>query len=252
MSTHAQRGAILGILAALLLANPLYMSFLFADGSERSDMVYRAEEITLSNSTDRDILITRLGDEEVLEYQKFERLRYTSSERFARPQRIAKLLRDARSGNTLSIDHPTVRSDFRYIKFNYRYVRFEEDQLYRLNITQSDSTTLLRLAQVDETTVATYLAVKDRLLYDGLSSRQQEVVDNIIHHGDAYQPLEIEARPPTERLIWKDGTYYLIYGSDDGFSINTLPFLVSVGLSVLGAVALLGAVGFTTLSFRSK
>lgn len=253
---RARRGAVLGLLAALLLANPLYVG-LFVDAPRTRDPTgYVATPVDPSNASDQQTIIRRLGDEEILDVGTLRAAASDSQEtRYRAPGRALSVLRQARENGTARTSHETASFTLHRVIASHRYVTFPHDdpgQYYRVAIEERNGAAVVTARPVDRATVARFLVYRDSRLYASLPTYQRETVDKVLAAEYSYRPYNEEFEQLTDNLLIKDGTYYLfstgIHADDFGISTRDL---VSFGLSVLGALAFLAALGFTLLAART-
>lgn len=255
MSRSARIGAVLAILAALLLANPMYAG-LFTENRERQPTGYAAVPVDPSTSDDQRAIVQQLGTDEILHVASMED-GYGSpyGRTYRAPRRAGSLLRQARTaGNASTTAHATSRTLHR-IAANYEFVVFEkndEPSYYRIRIATQSNGTVVSLTPADLSAVAAYVVDSDAILLSSLPSYQRETFRKLKDAGEyGYRPYSDEVHDMTDNLVVQDDTYYLLEERIHVDDFNILPALVRLGFTGLGIVLLLGAVLSTAKSFRS-
>ena len=261
MSTNAYRGAVLGIVAALLLANPAYVGLVMNEPRERSPTGYTATAITPTNASDQRTVVNRLGEEEVLTIAQLEDANEYSpyGPRYEAPGRAADSLRTAVETGTARTTGDDVTFTLRRVGANYRYLRTHGDEsdaarYHRFDVARVNGSTVVTTTRVNRSTVAQYLVYKDARLYTALPEYQRETVDEVIAADEyGYRPYNDEFHEITESVVVKDGTYYVftvgVHVDDFGPSTKTV---VSLLLAALGTLALVASIVFTLLATRER
>lgn len=251
MSSNAYRGALLGILAALLLVNPTYVGVVVDDPESRTPTGYTATEITLTNATDQRALITELGDDEVLDAEQFADANEYSpyGDRYRAPAEAAERLRTAAADGTATTDAADVRFTLQRIGANYRYLRLgdgDATRYYRFDVTGESEQVVVAAEAVNRSTVARHVFYRDARQYSSLPGYQRETVDAVVTADDYYRPTNDEFHEVTRSVVVRDGQPYVfeaaIHVDDFGPSAKSL---VSLALSGLGVLALFVSVAFT-------
>lgn len=247
---HARRGAVFAMLAAVLLANPLYIGLFVDEPRQRSPVGYTAVAVDPASPEDQETIIAQLGDEEILD---IDRLRGAEGERYAAPTRAAEVLRQARDRGTTRTTGANVTFTLRRVEANHRYVVFPETgRYYRFAVERRNNTTVVTTTPVNQSDVAQFLVHRDIRRYSSLPEYQRETVRKVIESDRAgYRPYNEEFTELTDALLRKDGTYYVfVQGIHvDDFGITTRD-LLTAGLSALGVLSLLAGVLFTALAYR--
>ena len=251
MSSNAYRGAVLGILAALLLVNPVYVGVVLDEPESKSPTGYTATEITPTDATDQRLLVTHLGDDEVVDVGQFadanEYAHY--GDRYREPEEAAKRLRTAAEDGVVRADREDVRFTLERVGASYRYLRLgdgDATRYYRFAVDRAGDETVVTAEAVNRSTVAQHVLSRDSRLYSSLPGYQKETVDAVIAADDYYRPTNDEFHEVARSVVVKDGRYYVfrasIHVDDFGFSTKSLVVLALRGLGVL---SLFASVAFT-------
>ncbi len=257
MSSNAYRGALLGVLAALLLVNPAYVGLAVDDPEPRSSRGYTATEVDPTNVTDQRLLVRRFGDSAVLSVDEFADANEYSpyGPRYRTPRESAALLRTATEEGTTGTDSDRVAFTLERVGASHRFLRVGDDpaQYYRFDVTTEDERTLVTTEAVNRWTVARHVFHANARLYSSLPGYQRETVDAVVAAEDYYRPTNDEFHEVTESVV-VDGERYYVFSASvsvDDFGPSTRG-LVSLVLSGLGALALLGSVAFTLEATRQR
>lgn len=255
--TYARGAAVLGILAAVLLANPAYVGLFVDEPRERSPTGYHAVTVNPENRSDQQTIVQHLGSEEILDIDELsEEESYNPyGARYRAPDRAADVLRQARSDGAAATTRDDVAFTLQRLAANQKFVTFHDGdpaQYYRFSVNASGNETVVTLEEVSLSVVSWSVVYHDTRLYSSLPDYQQETMQKVIAAGDsAYRPYNDEFVELTDSLIYRNGTYYLfqtgVHVDDFGPSLQAV---VSVVLSGLGILSLFVSVVFTTISFR--
>jgi hypothetical protein len=255
--SRATRGALLAIVAALLLANPIYVG-LFVDPPEsRSPTGYAATAVDPANAADRGAILAALGDDEVLDVEELagENEYSPYGDRYRAPRRAAELLRRAAEDGTSRTDDADAAFTLRRVGAGYRYAAVgdgDSARFFRFSVGARDGATVVTTREVNRSTVAEYVVYSDARLYSSLPGYQRETVEKVIAADEGgYRPYNDEFHEVTDDLLVRNGTYYVfsaaVHADDFGPSARTL---VELLLSLLGIVSLVAAAVLTALSYR--
>lgn len=258
--TRARRGALLAILAAALLANPLYVGLIVDQPRERSPTGYAATAVDPSTPEGRERILDAVGDDDVLAVHELADANEYSpyGDEYRASGAAAEALRRARDadGDRARVDAEDAAFTLGRVAANHRFVWFGEDRpaYYRLDVTRTDDGgAVVALARTNRSAVVEYLVRRDAVLYDSLPEYRRETVDAVIAADESgYRPYDDGFYELTDRIVVKDGTYYVfraaVHVDDFGFGPQAA---ASALLTLVGLVALLGAVGLTAWSFRT-
>ena len=259
MSIPARRGAVLAIVAALLLANPLYVDLVVDEPRPRSPTGYTATAVDPTNASDQRTIVTLLGNGEILPVDELAGANEYSpyGPKYRAPGRAAALLRRAIENDTARTATDSAAFTLGRVAANYRYVAVgdrDSTRFYRLSVEATERETIVSAAEVNRSTVATFLVYRHARLYGALPGYQRDTVDRVIESGeDGYRPYNDEFHEVTDDLVVKDDTYYLFSASvhvdDFGPTAQTVVTLV---LYLLGSASLAAAVFLTARSYRSR
>lgn len=254
--TRARRGAILALLAALLLANPLYVGLLVDEPRERSPTGYRAVAVDPANPSDQQTIVRSLGAEEILDVGELtEEGNYNpyGAEYRARDGARAVIQR-AQSNGTAVTTREDVAFTLHRIAANRRYVAFGDDpvQYYRLSVDDAGDETVVSLREVNRSTVAWSVVYADTRLYSSLPEYQRDTFERVVDAGEyGYRPYNDEFHELTNTLVYRDGTHYLVQRGIhvDDFGPSTRG-VVRALLTLFGMVTFLAAGVLTALAYR--
>ncbi|MCG1004366.1 MULTISPECIES: hypothetical protein [Halobacterium] len=254
MSARARRAAVLALLAAVLLVNPLYVPHLADDGDSRSANVYSTTAVDPADASGQATIIRALGDDGVVETTSLTGEYAAQSDEYRASSPAAVVLERAiESGNASTNDTDTAFTLHR-IAANHRYVVTDRDAAppyYRIGVNATDNTTTVSATAVDRETVARHLVHRDAVLYTSLSDRQRDAFDATVADPQGHRPAETGLLDDlTGRVVVKDGTYYVLRheGHVDSISLSPgggLTFL----LYGLGMFAFLAAFLLTVRSY---
>ena len=254
--TRARSGAVLALVGALLLANPLYVGLLVDEPRSRSPTGYVGVPVDPANASDQATVIQRVGGDDVLALDELASANEYSpyGDRYRAPAGAADVLRRARTDGSASTDDAEVAFTLRRVLASHRYVAVDDGEVpryYRATVEESEASVAVTLTSVDRSTVARYVLQRDARLYSALPGYQRETVDAVLaHEGAGYRPYNDEFADLTDDVVVKDGTYYVfragVHADDFGPTGREVASLV---LSALGALAFLIASVLTGLSF---
>lgn len=253
LATH-RRGATLAIVAAILLANPLYVGLFVEQPRPRSPTGYAATAVDPSTEDGQDTLIQHLGSDEILEVEFLEESR--DAEQYRAPLRAAAVLRRARGNESVRVRDDAVALTLSRLGATSQFVTFHTDDpaaYYRFSVAQENDSVVVRLERATREAVARFIFHQDSIRYASLPGYQRETVDRVLAAGDSgYRPSNDEFVHLTDQVLLKGGTPYVFTERMhvDDFGV-TARDLASGLLSALGFVLLLAAVIVTTLADRS-
>lgn len=252
----ARRGAVFGVLAALLLANPLYVGMLVDQPRSRSPTGYHAQAVDPANASDQQALLVHLGDEAVVDVEALANAREYNpyGHRYRAPAKAAALLREARNGSVRTTDED-VAFTLRRLGASRRFVSVpdgEDDHYFELDVGEANGSTVVGLDPVDRATVARHVFYANARLYGSLPGYQRDTVDDVVAAEGSYRPYNDEFVHLTDDVVVRNGTAYLftarVHVDDFGPSTQAL---VSAALSLLGVLSLLVALVATSRSLRA-
>ncbi|MGB9964477.1 hypothetical protein [Halobacterium hubeiense] len=253
MPTRARDAAVLALVAAVLLANPLYVPVLPADDS-RSANVYSATTVDPAQASDHATIVRAVGEDDVVELAALTDEHAGHAGEYRRPVAAAVLLERAiEAGNATASDAETAFTLHR-VTANYRYAVTDfgaGPRYYHIKATASDGTTTVSAAAVDGETVAQHLIHRDAVRYSSLPERQRAAVDAVLADPDSHRPAHAGVFGDlTERVVAKDESYHVLEHEGHVDSIGGSPFGgPSVLLTGLGALAFLAALVLTVRSY---
>jgi hypothetical protein len=259
MSVHARRAALLAIVAALLLANPLYVGAVVDEPPSRSPTGYTATAVDPTNASDQRRLIRAVGGDDVVsvaeladanEYQPH-------GDAYRAPGRAATLLRTAAADGAAHTDDADAGFTLHRVGASYRYVAVDGTngtRYYRVGVGTTGGGTTVTATAVDRATVARGVLYADARLYASLPAYQRETVDAVIAADESgYRPYNDEFVDLTDDVLVKDDAYYVfsagVHVDDFGPSRQ---WIVEALLTLLGLVSLVAAAVLTAVSFRRE
>lgn len=262
--SHARRGAVLAILAALLLANPLYLGLFVEEPRPRSPTGYAATAVDPSTPDGQRTIIRALGSDDILDVDSLrEANRYSPyGPRYRGPDGAVRALERARENGSARVSNETVGFTLGRVAASYEFVVFPEDAdgdsdgevtYYRLEAYQAaDGSTVVTIDETTREAVARYILHQDAVLYSSLPRYQRESVENVLDAGQSgYRPYNDEFVDLTDNVVVTDDSYYVfsatMHVDDFGPSARDLGGGL---LYLLGFLALLVAAVSTWLSIR--
>lgn len=255
--TRARRGAVLALLAALLLANPLYVGLFVDEPESRSPTGYTAVAIDPGNAADQRTVVQAVGGDEVLQVDGLAEANEYSpyGDRYRAPGDAAAVLRRARSDGSARTADADAAFTLRRVLANHRFVAAtggDARRYYRANLAETGNGVRVTLSPVNRSTVARSVLHGDATLYTSLPRYQRETVDAVLAADESgYRPYNDEFDELTDDVLVKGDTYYVfragIHVDDFG---PTGRDLLSFGLYALGVLFALVAVVLAALSYR--
>lgn len=262
MSSNARRGALFAIVAALLLANPLYVGPLVNDPEQRTRIAtgYTATAVDPTNASGQRTIITSLGDDEILEIEEFASVNEYSyyGDRYRAPTEASALLRRATENGTVRTGNGTVAFTLARIAADYRFLAIsggESVRYFRFDVVTGDGA-VVTATPVNQSSVAWYIVYSDTRLYTSLPDYQRETIEKVIDANEyGYRPYNDGFVHLTDELVLKNDTYYVFSPAIhvDDFDVGAMvEAVLKLVLSLFGGLSLLAAVAFTTLSYRER
>lgn len=262
MSALARRGALLAVVAAVLLANPLYVGLVVDEPRERSPTGYTATAVDPGNATDQRLLLREVGGDDVLELEAFAGTNdyQPYGDAYRAPGEAAAVLRRAVDEGRTRADGDAVEFTLNRALASYRYVAVggrpgaedETARYYRVRAEVADGATVVTATEVDRRAVVRYVFHRDARLYASLPDYQKETVRNVVADDDyGYRPYNDEFVDLTGNVLVMDDAYYVfstgVHADDFGPSTHGL---VSGVLGLFGVLFLGAGAVLTVLSYR--
>jgi len=251
MTAHARRGAVLALLAVVLVANPLYVPHVTPDPPESDGGTqYRVHAVDPGNASDHEQIYGAVGDDRVLTVSEFA----TSDYDYGEPGPAAAVLHEALDDGSATATDPVVARTLYRAVGDSEVVANEtgvDAAFYRVSLTAAgedgDAVDVAAEPVGRETAMRTMLYA-DAELYESLFEPQQQVVDEAIEagHGAATDFGDL-----TRGAVVRNDTAYVFEhaGHVDSFRFATRGVLGLV-LSALSVPVFLAALVLTALSFR--
>lgn len=255
---HARRGAVLAIIAAVLLSNPLYLGLFVEEPAPRSPTGYTASRVDPATPEGQETIIRAVGSDEILDIDHLAEVnRYSphgSVYRGANGSAVA--LRRARENGTTRVENGTVAFTLGRLAASYEFVAFHDDgdvRFYRFTVERTDGTTVVSVTNATRSAVARYILHQDVVLFTSLPEYQRETVTEVIQADrNGYRPSNDEFVQLTDNVVLKGDTFYVfregIHVDDFGPSTRDL---ASIVLYALGLLLLLAAVASVLLASRA-
>lgn len=251
MAAHARRGAVLALLAVVLVANPLYVPHVTPEPSESgSGTVYDVHAVDPGNPDDHELVYRTVGEERVLAVPEFVENDYDYDE----PGPAAGVLYRALDDGSATATDPGVSRTLYNAVGGHQFVANGtglDAAFYRVTLTAADDGSEavdVTAERVDRATVLRAVLYADAERYESLFDREQEIVDDAIEdgHGDGSDLGDL-----TRGTLLRNDTAYVFehMGHVDSFGFSTRG-VVGLALSALSVPVFLAALAFTALAFR--
>lgn len=250
MAAHARRGAVLALLAVVLVANPLYVPHVTPDPPESDGGTqYEVHAVDPGNPDDDELVYRTVGEERVLSVPEFVENDYDYDE----PGPAASVLYRALDDGSATATDPAVSRTLYRAVGGHQFVANEtglDAAFYRVTLTaaanESDAIDVTA-ERVDRATVLRAVLYADAERYESLFDREQAIVDDAIEDGhcDATDLGDL-----TRGAVVRNDTAYVFEhaGHVDSFGFSTRG-VVGFVLSALSVPVFLAALAFTALAF---
>lgn len=251
IAAHARRGAVLALLAVVLVANPLYVPHVTPDPSESDGgAVYEVHAVDPGNPDDRERIYRTVGDDGVLAVPEF----VENDRDYDEPGPAVSVLYRALDDGSATASDPGVSRTLYNAVGGHQFVANEtglDAAFYRVTLTAADDgreAVDVTAERVDRATVLRTVLYADAERYEALFDHEQEVVDEAIASGHC---TATDLGDLTRGAVVRDDTAYVFEhaGHVDSFRFATRS-VVGFVLSALSVPVFLVALAFTALSFR--
>jgi hypothetical protein len=261
----ARRGAVLALVAVVLLANPIYVPHLVDEDESQSGTSYGAFPVDPGNASDQRRIERAVGDDDVVDVAALadanEQAVY--GDEYAAPEAAAAALERAIETGNASTSDADAAFTLRRVAAVHEFALADADArtYYRIDAGPAGNATGDEAAAATVTAerasrgaVADFLVHRDAVLYASLPESQRAAVEEAIAAGDrGYLPEDSEALwGLTDDIVVRDDTYYVVepVAAVDDFGPSTRR-LASLLLSGLGALAAVAALVLTARSYRT-
>lgn len=250
MAAHARRGAVLALLAVVLVANPLYVPHVTSDPPEADGgAVYEVHAVDPANSSDHETIYRTVGEERVLSVPEF----VVNDHDYDEPGPAGSVLyRALDDGSATATDPGVSRTLYRAVG-SHQFVANESGgsaAFYRVTLTAADNGSAaveVTAERVDRATVIRTVLYADAERYESLFDYEQETVSEAIAsgHGSATDLGDL-----TRGAVVRNDTAYVFEhaGHVDHFGFSTRG-VVGLVLSALSVPVFLAALAFTALAY---
>ena len=241
---------VLLVVGLLLLPAPLYLGAgaELASPPPRTSQLYAAEPLDPANATDRATIADDYGTAVALSTHQVSE-QYSAGE-YRAPTAARRTLERAMASGSATVDNPDAQADLRAIArdntFIYDAYSDDDDQYYRLRVTDNGSTVRASPVAVDRVANATVDAAT--VAYADLSADERRTVDRILANSSgSYSGYRPRVNDPfvdqLPTLVRKDGQVYGIFvnGWVDDFGPGFVGFLFGVFFALVGVAAILVA-----------
>ncbi|MUV61318.1 hypothetical protein [Halobacterium sp. CBA1126] len=257
MSARARRAAVLALLAAVLLVNPVYVPHLVDAEESASGTTYDASAVDLANAGDRERLVYAVGQDDVVDVNDLAEANEHAvyGDEYRVPEAAAGVLERATENGTASTSDADASFTLRRVAANHEFAVVGDDsqRYYRIDAAASGNETSVTATEATREAVARYLVHHDAVLYASLPEHQRAAVDAVVEAGDTgYMPESGERLwELTDSVVVRDDTYYVVQpsGVADDFGPSPRGF-ARLALNAVGALAFLAALVLTVLAYR--
>lgn len=258
----ARRGAVLALVAVVLLSNPMYVPHLVDEAESQSGTSYGAFPVDPGNYSDQERIERAVGEDDVVDVEGLaganEHAVY--GDEYEAPRAAAAVLERAIETGNASTGDADAAFTLRRVAAVHEFALADADTrtYYRIdaeasgNATGSTTAATVTAERVTRDAVADYLVHRDAVLYTSLPGYQRDTLDEAVEAGDrGYLPQENEQLwELTDDVVVRNDTYYVVepVAAVDDFGPSPRR-TASLLLSGLGALAALAAVVLTARSY---